>query len=123
VLFRSKVTGFVLSKTEPRDVEIVLAEGVVVRVRVTAADGTPLAGASATLTAKGGSAGGDVADWGRTFQNMFEGKGVTDTNGELELGRFAPGTYVLDVRRAFSRESQDVQLAAGSDVVLRATLR
>ncbi|MBI5434361.1 MAG: carboxypeptidase regulatory-like domain-containing protein [Planctomycetes bacterium] len=119
----AKIADFELVKGEEKSVEIVLQEGVPVKVRVSAADGSPLSGATATLTAKGGAATGDVTDWNRTFNNLFEGKGVTDTRGELELGYFAPGAYALSVRRAFQKAEQDVEIDAGGEVVLRVTLR
>ncbi|MCE9593237.1 MAG: carboxypeptidase regulatory-like domain-containing protein [Planctomycetes bacterium] len=107
---------------EDKPVELALQPGVAVTVRVSAADGSPLAGAATTLTAKGGGESGGT-DWNQAFSNLFEGKGVTNARGEIALGHFAPGDYVLDVRRALSKTQQQVHVEAGGDVVLRVTLR
>lgn len=117
----AKIVDHELAKGAEKSLEFVLQEGVAVRVRVVGSDGAPLAGATATLTSRGGA--GDVADWNRTFTNLFEGKGVTDAKGELFLGHFAPGEYTLSVRRGFSKVDDEVKLEAGGDALLRTTLR
>lgn len=118
-----RVADHELVKGVEAPLEIVLQDGVPVSVQVRGPDGSPLAGASATLLAQGGSGTGDVADWSRTFTNLFEGKGVSDAKGELALGHFAPGTYALSVRRGFTRHDETVEIEAGGAVVLRVTLR
>ncbi len=117
------VGGVDLVRGEEKSVELVLQRGVLVRVRILGADGTPLSGVAATLTAKGAKSA-TVGDANHMFDNLFNGKGVSDADGKLELGHFAPGNYVLDARRALSHTAEDVKLESGSgDVELQVVLR
>jgi carboxypeptidase family protein len=105
-------------------VEIVLREGIAVSVRVIGPTGAPAAGATAHLVAKDPSQASPVGDAQKILSNLFEGKGVSDAHGLLELGRFAPGEYTLEVRRGLSQAPpQQVRLEEGPPVELRAHLR
>jgi len=93
---------------EPEGVEIALTKGVLVRARVTKG-GAPVSGARVQLLGSGGeSAGGD--DPGRAIEGFFRGEGATDAQGQVEVGRFAPGKYRMEAQRGSDKKSKDVTL-------------
>jgi hypothetical protein len=108
-------------RAEPLAIELV--RGVEVSIRVIAANGQPLSGATGRLARKGQTQTVDGGDLGRAFGNLFAGKGVSGSDGVLALGSFEPGEYVLQVQRGAQRVEQDVALAAGGPVEVRVHLR
>jgi uncharacterized protein (DUF58 family) len=62
-------------------------------------------------------------DVGRAFNNIFSGKGVSDSKGMLGLGTYGAGEYVLEVQRGTERASEDVTLSGKGPVDLRVRLR
>lgn len=83
-------------------VEIQLQPGVVVTVRVFGNDGQPLAGARATLFRGDSENPMDAADADRVLEGLFKGEGASDIEGRIEMGRFLPGDYRLEVQRGAS---------------------
>lgn len=78
-------------------VDFVLWRGVEVRVRVLTPSGEPAVGAVASLELDG-----EVQVEGRperALENWFVGRGVADLEGLVNLGRFAPGRYLLEASR------------------------
>jgi hypothetical protein len=102
--------GIVLERgKDAGEVEVALPKGVLVRVRVMKG-GAPVSGARAQLLAPGGDAAGSGGDPGRILEGFFRGEGATDTDGMVELGRYAPGKYRLEAQRGASRKSRDVEV-------------
>jgi protocatechuate 3,4-dioxygenase beta subunit len=83
-------------------VEIQLQPGVLVTVRVFGNDGQPLAGARATLFRGDSENPMDAADADRVLEGLFKGEGASDIDGRIEMGRFLPGEYRLEVQRGAS---------------------
>jgi protocatechuate 3,4-dioxygenase beta subunit len=84
-------------------VRLVLRAGASVTVRVLGTNGQPVSGAVATLQSvdprdRAADAFGDPSE-------LFSGKGLSDAEGLIELGRFAEGEYVLEARRSVSRST------------------
>jgi protocatechuate 3,4-dioxygenase beta subunit len=97
--------------------EITLERGVLVRVRVQEADGRPALGASARLVPL---EEGVAIDPEAFFGAFFGGRNATNADGLLELGRFRPGAYRLEVQRGLVRApSREVQVD-GDELELRA---
>jgi len=84
-------------KADGAEANFVLFEGVEVHVRITDQSGQPLPGAVASLAL--GGAGTASGKPGQAIESWFVGRGVADLKGEVALGRFAPGTYVLKASR------------------------
>jgi protocatechuate 3,4-dioxygenase beta subunit len=98
---------------KPAECEIVLQKGVHVTVRVFAAGGAPASGARGDLFPLKGERTNDPASAGKAIQNLFSGEGASDENGRIDMGRYMPGEYRLEVQRGFSK-------AADPRVVLKA---
>lgn len=79
------------------EVHVVLYEGVEVRVRITDLNGQPLPGAVARLSR--GEEKPAAGKPGQALEGWFVGRGVADLEGDVGLGRFAPGTYRLEASR------------------------
>ncbi|MCB9913831.1 MAG: carboxypeptidase regulatory-like domain-containing protein [Planctomycetes bacterium] len=120
----SRVDGVEVRATAGEPLELRLARGVLVTVVVTGPDGAPLAGAGARLE-RTDAPGLEVGDPRGAVRRLFSGRATTDAAGELELGRFVPGTYELSVWRGAERlREPDVKLEAGDDERrVRVTLR
>jgi len=88
-----------VSRTEKREVEIRLQPGVVVTVRVFDGEGRPVAGARATLLRADSENEMEAADADRVLEGLFKGEGASDADGRIEMGRFLPGEYRLEVQR------------------------
>jgi hypothetical protein len=115
--------GVEVTRERSEEVELVLPVGIQVSVRVVDGAGRPVSGAAARLIALEGNAAAGAADAERMFGRFFSGGGTSGADGRLELGRYAPGRYRLEVQRGFARaEPQEVELAGGGDVELRARL-
>jgi protocatechuate 3,4-dioxygenase beta subunit len=99
--------------------EIELERGVAVLVRVTEADGRPAAGVSARLVSIEGD---ETADPDAFFGAFFGGRNTTDAEGLLELGRFRPGAYRLEVQRGLVRAPPREVQVDGDEVELRARM-
>lgn len=94
--------------------DIVLQKGVLVRLRVRDALGRPVSGAHAQLARKG--AAGASAGAERMLTSFFSDEGSSDEDGKLELGRYSPGQYRLEVQRGFSRATRDpLEIKGGQD--------
>ena len=89
--------------SKPPECEIVLQKGVLVSVRVFGANGAPASGARADLYPLEGERTADPANAGKAIQNLFTGEGASGVDGRVELGRYLPGKYRLEVQRGFSR--------------------
>jgi hypothetical protein len=111
--------------TKPAECEIVLQTGVHVSVRVYAADGGPASGARADLYPLSGERTNDPANTGKAIQNLFSGEGASDASGLIDLGRYMPGEYRLEVQRGFSKATDPrVVLKPGQgEVELKIDLR
>ncbi len=117
----ARVSKVRVSSAQTTPFDVTMAKGVEVVVRVTRA-GRPVAGATGRLSPlerEGALAGADV---GRAISNLFAGKGVSDSEGRLELGMLAPGEYRLEVQRGLERYEELVKLADVERVELRARL-
>jgi protocatechuate 3,4-dioxygenase beta subunit len=109
--------GVELKRLPGRDneLEIVLQKGVRVRVRIVDASGRPVAGAYAQLVPKGGRAAGGAGAQ-RILNSFFQGDGNSADDGLLELGRYTPGEYRLEVQRGFAKAAKDpVKIEAGRE--------
>ncbi|MCY2961395.1 MAG: carboxypeptidase regulatory-like domain-containing protein [Planctomycetota bacterium] len=93
---------------EVGDVQMVLTKGVLVRARVSKG-GLPVSGARVQLLAPSGEATGSD-DPGRAIEGFFRGEGATDTQGLVEVGRYAPGKYRLEAQRGANRSAKDVTI-------------
>src|SRR5439155_1743387 len=71
--------------------------------RILGPDGSPASGARAQLAPLDGDAGLEAAGASRLLGSLFSGEGASDSEGRLDLGRFAPGEYRLEAQRGFSR--------------------
>lgn len=103
-------------------VDFVLERGVEARVRVLGSGGEPIAGARGRLIAPDAAAGASV-DAGRALTRLFSGQGVSNTQGLLDLGNFAPGKYTLEVSRGDQRARQAVELEEGGAVTFTVRLQ
>jgi hypothetical protein len=105
-------------------IEIRLSKGVKVGVRVVGPDGAPAQGAHAILTVEREGSDLDGVDMERTLQGMFSGEGAADSEGRIDLGRFAPGEYRLEVQRGGSKTTlPHVKIEGGrAEIELRAEL-
>ncbi|HEV8113472.1 MAG TPA: carboxypeptidase regulatory-like domain-containing protein [Planctomycetota bacterium] len=84
---------------EAKPQEIRLSRGVAVTVRVYQNDGQPASGARATLYRADEGPSLDSSDANRVLEGMFKGEGASDPEGKIEMGRFLPGEYRLEVQR------------------------
>ena len=105
-------------------VEIRLQPGVVVTVRVYGSDGQPVTGARATLLRSDSENAMDAADADRVLEGLFKGEGASDVEGRIEMGRFLPGEYRLEVQRGAATATRPkVRIDSDRDEVeLRADL-
>ncbi len=104
--------------SKPADVEIVVQKGVHVIVRVFAPGGAPASGARGDLFPLQGDRTNDPASAGKAIQNLFSGEGASDESGRIDMGRYMPGEYRLEVQRGFSKAADPrVVLKAGEDEV------
>jgi hypothetical protein len=104
--------------SKPPACDVVLHKGVHVLVRVYAANGAPASGARADLFPLKGERTSDPANTGKAIENLFSGEGASDANGRIDLGRYMPGEYRLEVQRGFSKAADPrVVLKAGTDEV------
>jgi hypothetical protein len=107
------------------ELELVLERGVLVSVVVIGADGRAVEGAVASLTREGAAPDESENDVGRLMEGFFGSNGSgSDGKGRLELGRYVPGRYTLDVRRGFATHvQQTIELPSGeTEVELRVHL-
>ncbi len=96
------------------ELDLVMQKGVLVRVRIRDAYGRAVAGAHAQLARKGAAANSAGAE--RVLTSFFSDEGSSNDEGVIELGRYAPGEYRLEVQRGFSRTVQDpLKVEAGKD--------
>ncbi|MDF1798804.1 MAG: carboxypeptidase-like regulatory domain-containing protein [Planctomycetota bacterium] len=104
------------------ELDVVLHRGTPVEVLVLAADGSPAPGAIANLThVAGEDPGGERAN--QALETWFSGKGVAGLNGVVDLGRFAPGTYELQVRRGgVSATIEGIEVPEGGELRIEAQL-
>ncbi len=85
-------------------VELALPTGAALTVIVVAPSGRPVPGAVAQLfTPAGRPVNGGASNSSADVVSWFSGNSGSDADGRLALGRFAPGTYELEVRRGASR--------------------
>ena len=119
----TRITGVKLSREHSVEEEITLDGGIAVSVEIFGSNGRPVSGATARLQRADGEA--DPGDAQEAFQSLFQGEGVSDSRGHLELGRFLPGSYTLEAQRGSARSQPErVSLEAGTDgVTLRTRLR
>ncbi len=97
---------------QAKPLELVLVEGVNVRVRVVDVTGAAMVGASARLVAVDGLDSALATDPGAFFSSWVQGQGLTDIQGNLDLGRFSPGEYRLEAQRG-SAKSKPKQVTLG----------
>jgi hypothetical protein len=90
-----------------------------VRVRVTEADGRPASGVSARLVSLEGD---EAAVPDEFFGAFFGGRNSTDAEGLVELGRFRPGAYRLEVQRGLQRAPPREVQVDGDEIELRARM-
>ncbi len=110
----TRVAGVALEPEGAAPLDVVLELGVSVRALVLDAGGRPVPGAIARLVALGeASAAAPRDDAERTLGSVFSGRGVSGTDGSLELGRFVPGTYRLEAQRGSARA--EVERAVPAD--------
>ena len=118
----SRLDGLQVDGLESEEVELVLERGVEVLLDLSAADGSPLSGASARLVRTDAPDAGSE-DPTSAVRALFSGQGTTDARGELELGRYQRGTYELSVWRGLSRKRvPGLELGKDDTVRLRVTL-
>jgi hypothetical protein len=111
--------GVEIGETPGEPQEITLERGTAVSVRVTESDGRPAVGVSARLVPVEEGAAVDPEAF---FGAFFGGRNATNAEGLLELGRFAPGAYRLEVQRGLVRApAREVQVD-GDEVELRARM-
>jgi protocatechuate 3,4-dioxygenase beta subunit len=115
--------GVEVAAAAGKPLELVFAPGIEVRVKVLGSNGQPASGATGRLVPKGRAAVVDERDVGRAFNNIFSGRGVSDTKGMLGLGTYGAGEYVLEVQRGTERASEEVTLGGSAPVELRVRLR
>ena len=109
--------------TLPRDgdeeLEIELQRGVGISVLVRGPDGIPVQGATGRLVRRDGRGTPASTDAERALDGLLSGGGISGPDGTLELGRYAPGSYRLEVRRGGrSATLEDVVVKEGGAVVL-----
>lgn len=109
------------STEEPR---IRLTPGVELSLSVVSSAGEPLAGARASVfDERGRPLTRGAPDKGNVFSFFTQDAG-SDADGRLALGRYAPGTYRVQVwRGAMTARIEDVVLETGPPVELAAELR
>jgi hypothetical protein len=88
-----------VDRNSSREMEIKLQPGVVVSVRVFGNDGQPVAGARATLLRLDSANQMEAADADRLLEGLFKGEGASGADGRIDMGRFLPGEYKLEVQR------------------------
>ncbi|MBK7645310.1 MAG: carboxypeptidase regulatory-like domain-containing protein [Planctomycetes bacterium] len=97
------------------ELDVVLQKGVLVRVRVVDSTGRPVTGAYAELRSKSGAPASEAGAQ-RRISSFFQGEGSSGEDGRLELGRFAPGEYRLEVQRGVAKANVDpVRIEAGRE--------
>ncbi len=84
---------------DAKPIDVRLKRGILVSVRVYQNDGQPAAGARATLFRADEGPNLDSSDADRVLEGMFKGEGASDAEGKIEMGRFLPGEYRLEVQR------------------------
>ena len=96
--------------------EFIVQTGVGVRVHVVGSDGAPVQGATGRMVSLEGPTLPDSVNAGQRIENLFRGgKGMSNADGDLDLGEFAPGRYRLEVVRGDQRgEIGEVQLTQGA---------
>jgi len=111
--------------TLPRDEELVieLRRGVEVSVLVRGPDGAPVQGATGRLVRLDGRGTPASTDAERALVGLLEGGGISGPEGTLELGRYDPGSYRLEVRRGGRTATlEDVVVKDGGSTVLEVIL-
>ncbi len=115
--------GVTVERDARGEVELVLARGIEVVLRVFDSAGRPVSGASGQLVALESSGAAFAGDAERLFGRLLSGEGTSGADGRLALGRFAPGRYRLEARRGFARAvPQEVELSGTERVELRVQL-
>lgn len=114
--------GVVVERDKSDKVEIVLSRGVEVVVRVVDSSNRPVSGAAGRLVAlEGAESGGRDAE--RMLERIFTGEGTSGPDGRLNLGRYPPGRYRLEVQRGIARAApEEIELESGNDLELRVKL-
>jgi len=97
--------------------EIVVQKGVSVSVIAYASNGAPASGARGDLYPAKGERTDDPANAGKAIQNLFTGEGASGSDGRIELGRYMPGEYRIEVRRGLSKASKSIVLKPDEDEV------
>lgn len=111
--------GVEVTATPGEPLEITLEAGVLVSVRVVEADGRPAVGVSARLVPLEEGAAVDPEAF---FGAFFGGRNATNAEGLVEVGRFRPGAYRLEVQRGLVRApAREVQVD-GEELELRARM-
>lgn len=104
--------------------DIVMPRGVDVSVLVYDVQGAPAAGAVGTLLQVGGLPAIQRERAEQTFEGFFGGEGASGPDGRLSLGRYAPGTYRLEVQRGRERVVvEEVRLEDEGSVEIPVNLR
>ena len=106
------------------EVELRLSRGVPVHVLVLGTSGQPVAGAVGRLIPAGtdGALGEEEAE--QTLTGFFTGKGVSGTDGRLDLGRFAASEYTLKVTRGSAEATlEGIVLQEGAPAELQLQLK
>jgi hypothetical protein len=75
--------------------------------------GQPVAGARAVVTREGGDSSLEAEDADRVLKDLFKGEGVSDSEGRIDLGRFPPGTYRVEVTWGEAVQHQSFTLRPG----------
>jgi hypothetical protein len=82
---------------ETKPVEILLREAP--RGRGRARGGRPVAARARGGPREDGDPGIDAEEADRMLEGMFKGEGVSDGEGRIDLGRFLPGKYRVEITR------------------------
>lgn len=106
------------------DIEITLGLGGELRVQVFGADGRAAAGAIGRLESLAAEPNARAGRAQSALEGFFEGRGIANTEGWIDFGRLAPGTYAVNVSRgAASGRAERVEVREGDRVDLRLDLR
>lgn len=109
---------------EPDEMELTLARGLLVEVRVVDGNGLPRAGVTAFLQRVGEDAASGAPGGSQSFlARFFDGSSATDEDGLLALGRFEPGDFELRATQGFSSARRQVILAGTGTARLEITLK